>query len=65
MVAIGPALDGMPSLFSVAFDLAPVGYTVQEHFATGTATAYTAAGPRDADGRWNVEPSTTADCSPV
>jgi len=61
VVAIGPALDGMPSLFSVAFDLAPVGYTVQEHFATGTATAYTAAGPRDADGRWNVEPSTTAD----
>ena len=57
MVTIEPALDGVPSLFSVAFDLASVGYSVHEHFVTGTATSYTIAGPREPDGRWDVEPS--------
>ena len=37
---IGPALDGAPSLFSVAFDVASVGYSAHEHFATGAAGAY-------------------------
>ena len=60
MVTIGPALDGVPSLFSVGFDLASVGYSVHEHFATGTAAAYTAAGPHAPDGRWEVKPSGTA-----
>lgn len=54
---IGPELEGPPSLFSVAFDLASVGYATHEHFVTGTATSYVAAGPRGTDGRWEVTES--------
>ena len=61
MVTIGPALDGVPSLFSVAFDLGSVGYSVDEHFASGTATAYRASGPRETDGHWRVTPAATAE----
>lgn len=57
---IGPPLDGAPSLYSVAFDLASVGYSTSEHLVTGNATAYADSGPRGADGRWEVTPSTTA-----
>jgi hypothetical protein len=63
MVTFGRALDGVPSLFSVAFDLGSVGYAVDEHFATGTATAYRASRPRESDGRWAVTPSATAEFS--
>ena len=55
------ALDGPPSLFSVQFDLASVGYSVDEHLVTGTATAYTDAGARTPDGRWSVEPTRRAE----
>lgn len=61
MASIGPVLDGVPSLLSVAFDLGSVGYSVHEHFATGSATAYGASGPRESDGRWEVTPSGTAE----
>ena len=54
------ALDGPPSLFSVQFDLASVGYSVHEHLVTGTATAYTDAGA-NTDGRWSVEPTRRAE----
>jgi Alpha/beta hydrolase domain len=58
---IGPAIEGAPGLFSVAFDLASVGYSTHEHFVTGTATAYAHAGPRGTDGRWDVTPLGTAE----
>ncbi len=61
VATIGPALDGVPSLFSVAFDLASVGYSTHEHFVTGTASAYADVGPREPDGRWDVTPTSTAD----
>jgi hypothetical protein len=60
-VKIGPALDGVPSLFSVAFDLASVGYSTHEHFVSGTATSYADAAPRTPDGRWDVAPAGTAE----
>jgi hypothetical protein len=59
-----PALEGpitggagVPFVAATAFDLAQVGYTEAEYFITGTATAYTAATPLAADGRWTVAPS--------
>jgi hypothetical protein len=57
---IDPALEGAPTLFSVGFDLASVGYSTHEHIVRGEATAYAAAGPNRADGRWDVAPATTA-----
>jgi Alpha/beta hydrolase domain len=61
VATIGPELDGTPTLFSVAFDLASVGYTAHEHLVSGTASAYADAEPRTPDGRWSVEPAGTAD----
>jgi hypothetical protein len=60
-VKIGPALEGAPSLFSVAFDLASVGYSVHEHVVSGKASAFTEVVPRTPDGCWEVEPSGTAE----
>ena len=60
MATIGPAIGGVPSLFSVAFDLGSVGYAAHEHVATGTASAYAASGPRSSDGHWAATPSGTA-----
>ncbi len=57
----GPALEGAPTLFSVAFDPASVGYSVHEHFVTGTASKFRDAAPRTPDGHWSVEPAGTAD----
>ena len=37
---LGPALDGTPSLMSVQFDLASVGYSTSEHVVDGTATSF-------------------------
>jgi hypothetical protein len=56
-----PAFQGEPSLFSVDFDLAKVGYSTHEHFVTGTATSFTPAGARNADGCWAVAPGARAD----
>jgi hypothetical protein len=58
---IRPALDGLPSLSSVQFDLGSVGYAAREHFATGTAQSYTEARPFTPDGRWDVEPAERAE----
>jgi Alpha/beta hydrolase domain len=60
VATISPALDGPPSLFSVGFDLGSVGYSTDEHFATGTATAYALSGDRSPDGHWSVTPTATA-----
>jgi hypothetical protein len=57
---LGTALDGTPELMTVNFDLAIVGYSTHEHFVSGTATSFAAAGPREADGRWEVAPDATA-----
>jgi len=59
VATIGSALDGVPSLFSVAFDLAAVGYTAEERFASGTATEYSGTSPRLPDGRWEATPGGT------
>src|SRR5262245_57231620 len=58
--AIAPALEGAPSLLSVAFDLSSVGYSVHEHLASGTASSFRPDGPRPADGRWSVAPAGSA-----
>jgi len=50
-------IDGTPSLFTVAFDLASVGYSVHEYFLGGTARSYTSKGPCEPDGRWDVAPT--------
>jgi hypothetical protein len=49
------ALNGTP-----AFDLASVGYTQQEFFVAGTASAYAPTAPLTTDGHWSVAPSSTA-----
>src|SRR5262249_10122292 len=41
---IGPALDGAPTLSSVQFDLASVGYAVEEHVVTGEAASFVSSG---------------------
>ena len=41
-------------------DLAAHGFVTQEFFASGTASAFEAAGPLGPDGRWSVRPGTTA-----
>jgi hypothetical protein len=58
--SVSDALDGAPSLFSVAFDLATVGYVAHEHYATGTATSYSETRPFEPDGEWEVIEATTA-----
>jgi hypothetical protein len=52
--AVGPELDGTPSLFTTQFDLASVGYAAHEHIASGAARSYTAESLPD-DGRWHVD----------
>lgn len=58
----GPITAGQisPPADPVAVDLAAAGYVQEEFFAAGTATAYTMVGERTTDGRWQVEPTTTA-----
>jgi hypothetical protein len=58
----GPVTGGIgrPTLISTSFDLADVGYVGEEYFISGTATAYSADEPLDADGKWRVEPASTA-----
>jgi hypothetical protein len=49
IAAIGPVLDCAPTLSSVQFDLATVGYAVEERIVTGEAVSY--ASPGEASGR--------------
>ena len=44
----------------VPIDLAARGYITEEFFASGTASAFEATGPCEADGMWSVRPATTA-----
>lgn len=59
----GPITGGArnrPTVSGTAFDLADVGYEVEEFFLTGTATGYANDGTLNPDGRWRVSPATTA-----
>lgn len=51
---------GKPNLISTSFDLASVGYSAQEYFLSGTAAAYSSPKPLTADGKWSVQPTSTA-----
>lgn len=48
-------------LSNFPFDLATVGYTEEEYFLTGTASAYASPTELTTDGAWDVEPAGTAD----
>ena len=54
----GP-IPGNPASLS-AVDLGPRGYVEEEFFVEGTARAYEPTGPLTEDGRWDVQPTTTA-----
>jgi hypothetical protein len=51
---------GKPALVTTSFDLAKVGYMSAEYFLAGTATAYSTPKPLTVDGRWAVQPASTA-----
>lgn len=61
-VVDGPVTGGRnrPTVAGTAFDLAEVGYEVEEFFLSGTATAYRNAGGLASSGRWDVAPASTA-----
>jgi hypothetical protein len=54
------AVPGSPVLLLGSFDLAPLGYTTEEFFVSGTASSYKLSGAPTADGRWNAVPAETA-----
>lgn len=56
----GP-IAGPPKLALTAFDLADLGYRVEEYFLSGLATSYRSAGARGRDGRWSARPDKTAE----
>ncbi len=51
---------GSAFLQSTSFDLAQVGYTEEEYFISGTASAYANQGSLGTDGMWTVTPGATA-----
>ncbi len=51
---------GTPFVAATSFDLADVGYSQEEFFISGTASAFTNVGALASDGRWNVAPGATA-----
>jgi hypothetical protein len=51
---------GSPTLISTTIDPAAFGYTQQEYFLEGTASAYTSDVPLSADGLWTVHPQSSA-----
>ncbi|MEU6200955.1 alpha/beta hydrolase domain-containing protein [Streptomyces sp. NPDC047061] len=58
----GPVTGGAgePQLYGTAFDLGKVGYEESEYFLSGTADSYRPVKPLTTDGRWKVEPASTA-----
>jgi Alpha/beta hydrolase domain len=54
------AMPGPPLLLLSSFDLAPLGYTTQEFFISGTALSYKLPGAPTVDGRWDAVPAETA-----
>jgi Alpha/beta hydrolase domain len=55
----GP-VEGAPGIIMTGFDLAQVGYTLEEFFLEGTATSFEPVGGLGADGRWQVTPARRA-----
>ena len=54
-------IAGQPALALTAFDLADVGYRVDEYFLSGRATSYRAVGAQGRDGRWSARPDKMAE----
>jgi hypothetical protein len=62
-IAEGPAVTpvpGKPVLLLSGFDLAPLGYSTEEFFISGTATSYALVGAPTADGHWQATTASTA-----
>src|SRR2546422_4144493 len=55
----GPVTGGLgtPFIAATTFDLSQVGYVQEEYFISGTATAFTNAGPLGSDGNWTAAPA--------
>src|SRR5215469_6585574 len=53
------AVAGPPALQLSNFDLAPLGYRIDEFFVSGTASSYKLSSAPTADGRWNAVPAET------
>ncbi len=51
---------GAPTLVTATIDPTAFGYTEEEYFLEGTATAYTSDVPLGSDGLWTVHPQSTA-----
>jgi Alpha/beta hydrolase domain len=58
----GPVTGGLgaPFVAATTFDLATVGYTAEEFFISGTASAFTNTAPLGTDGQWSVVPGESA-----
>ncbi|MGO9931940.1 MAG: alpha/beta hydrolase domain-containing protein [Steroidobacteraceae bacterium] len=54
------AVPGPPVLLLSGFDLAPLGYSTEEFFVSGTASSYTLAGAPTPDGHWQATAGETA-----
>ncbi len=54
------AVPGLPMLQLSGFDLAPLGFTTEEFFISGTASSYKLSGVPTPDGRWNAVPAESA-----
>lgn len=54
------AMPGKPLLMLGAYDLAILGYGIEEHFVSGTATSYSLPAPAEESGVWNAAPAATA-----
>ena len=53
-------IPGPPVLLLSGFELAPLGYSTEEFFVSGTASSYTLAGAPTPDGHWQATPAATA-----
>lgn len=53
-------VPGHPVLLLSGFDLGPLGFTTEEFFISGTASAYRLAGTQSPDGHWHASPAQTA-----
>ena len=62
-VVEGPVTGGggSPIVQATSFDLADVGYGVEEYFLSGTAEAYVNVGALRSNGRWSVAAGNTAE----
>jgi hypothetical protein len=54
-------VPGRPSLLIGAYDLATLGYRVEEFFVSGSASSYAPVSDFGPDGRWSAAPYDTAD----